>query len=143
MGRDEMAGFVHGSGLTGDQRVQGSRRPGGGVAGFRLDGRRGEIMFLQGHPMLLLIEMVTGVMQNHRERHRRQKEKGDERRQKRGQDGKLEQFAIAEGDGDGSLEKLPALFEFRNHRVEGFFSLMKLNSSLSVRPLLAASANSR
>ena len=93
--------------------------------------------------MLLLIEMVTGVMQNHRERHRRQKEKRDESRQKRGQDGKPEQFAMSEGDGDGSLEKLPALFEFRNHNVEVFFSLMKLNSSLSVRPLLAASANSR
>ena len=58
--------------------------------------------------MLRLIEMVTGVMQNHRERHRRQKEQGDHCRQERGQHGKPKQFAMAEGDGDGSLEQLPS-----------------------------------
>ena len=89
--------------------------------------------------MLLLIEMVTGMLQKHRERHRRQKEKGDER----GQDGEPEEFAISPRDLDGSFEKLPASFEFRNHNVEVFFSFMKLNNSLSVRPLLAASANIR
>ena len=138
-----MAGFVRDTGMAGEQSTQGFRRLGGGVAGFGLDGVGGKVIVPQGHPVLLLIEMVTGMMQNHRERHRRQKENRDESRQKRGQDGKPEQFAISESDGDRSLEKLPALFDFGIHNVEVFFSLMKLNSSLSVRPLPAASANSR
>ena len=100
-------------------------------------------MLLQSQPMLRLIEMVSGGMKNHRHRHRHQKEKSDDGRQERAQDGEPEQFAILEGDGDGSFEKLPALFEFCHHNVEGFLSLMKLNSSLSVSPLLAASANTR
>jgi len=58
--------------------------------------------------MLLLIEMVTGMMQDHGERHRREKEKSAERRQERGQDGEPEQFAIAQGDLDGGFENLPA-----------------------------------
>jgi len=92
--------------------------------------------------MLLLIEMVTGVMQNHRERHCRQKESAMKLvRNVLGRETRA--VAISEGNGDGSLEKLPALFEFRNHNVEVFLFFDELNSSRSVRPLLAASANSR
>jgi hypothetical protein len=85
--------------------------------GFGQHVRFNMVIIHQGHPMFLLIEVVTGGMQNQRENHGRQKEKREESRQKRGQEGKPKQFAMPESNDDGGLENLPALFEFCNHRV--------------------------
>jgi len=82
-------------------------------------------------------------MQGDRERQRHKKEKSDQRRQHHAQRGKPEQFSVAEGDGNGRLEKLPTVFNFLDHNLEGFLSWMKFKSSLSVKPLLDASANRR
>lgn len=100
-------------------------------------------MILESNPMLRLIEMVTRVMQNNRERDRQQEEDANEGCQNSRQNWKPEELSMAQRDYDRSFEESPALFEFSGHKGQVFFSRMKVKSSLSVRPLLAASANSR